>query len=56
MIQAVGFGEVEDGEVDVTGVILILYGKVEPLMMAARICVHAHVKLKVSRFGLNNHV
>jgi len=56
MIQAVGFGEVEDGKVDVTGVILILDGKVEPLMMAARICVHAHVKLKVSRFGLNHHV
>ena len=35
MIQTVRFGEVKDGEVDVTDVILILDGKVEPLVVAA---------------------
>ena len=56
MIQAVRFGEVEDGEVYVADVILILDGKVEPLVVATRVCVDAHVKLKITGLGLNDHV
>ena len=57
-VQRVRLGEVYDPECHCLLLHALWYidGEVEPLVVAARVCVHSHVQIVIVGFRLNNHI
>lgn len=56
MVQGRPFREIKNSHRHVANIVLVLHAEVEPLMIAARICVRPHIQMEITHLGLHHCV